>query len=73
MNWNHWIRQSHRWFSMAFTLCVLANFAVMGREPIALYVGAFTLLPLFLLLFTGLYLFVLPYRVKWRAARRTSN
>ena len=29
------------------------------------------LLPLALLLFTGLYLFVLPYATKWRSARRT--
>ena len=27
------------------------------------------LLPLFLLLFTGLYMFVLPYAAKWRGAR----
>jgi hypothetical protein len=26
--------------------------------------------PLFLLLFTGLYLFVLPYATKWRGAQR---
>jgi len=29
------------------------------------------LLPLALLLFTGLYLFVLPYAVAWRSGRRT--
>jgi hypothetical protein len=40
---------------------VIANFVVMGREQIALYVGLFTLLPLGLLLVTGLYLFALPY------------
>ena len=67
MNWNKSIRQTHRWLSMMFTVCVLLNFAVMGQEKIALYVGAFTLLPLFLLLLTGLYLFALPYLVKWRA------
>ena len=72
MNWNRWIRQTHRWLSMAFTTCVIANFAVMGREPLALWVGLFTLLPLALLLFTGLYLFVLPYATRWRGARRTS-
>ena len=27
------------------------------------------LLPLFLLMFTGLYLFVLPYSVRWRSER----
>ena len=29
------------------------------------------LLPLALLLFTGLYLFVLPYATRWRSRRRT--
>jgi hypothetical protein len=29
------------------------------------------LLPLALLLFTGLFLFVLPYGTQWRSARRT--
>ena len=46
---------------MAFTIAVLLNFAVMGRGEIAFWVGALTLVPLFLLLLTGLYLFALPY------------
>lgn len=29
------------------------------------------LFPLALLLFTGLYLFVLPYATRWRSGRRT--
>lgn len=66
MNWNKWIRQCHRWLSMTFTLAVIANFAVMGREKLALWVGLLTLLPLGLLLLTGLYLFALPYVAKRR-------
>jgi hypothetical protein len=66
MNLSAWTRQIHRWLAVIFTLAVLANFAVMGNETIGLWVGALTLLPLFLLLFTGLYLFALPYL----AARR---
>ncbi|MBM3506733.1 MAG: hypothetical protein FJX64_03225 [Alphaproteobacteria bacterium] len=62
-----WIRQIHRWLAVTFTLAVLANFAVLGREPIALWVGAATLVPLFLFLFTGLYLFALPYLNRPRA------
>ena len=72
MNWtkgNEWIRQFHRWVSMAFTLTVIANFVAMGLgEPPSLVVYS-PLLPLFLLLFTGLYMFVLPYAAKWRGAR----
>ena len=61
MNWNKWIRQAHRWLSIAFTLLVIANFAVMGRGDIALWVGFATLVPLALLLVSGLYMFALPY------------
>lgn len=67
-----WIRQFHRWVSIVFTLTVIANFAVMamrqGQQPPPLVTYA-PLLPLALLLFTGLYMFVLPYAVKWRGGR----
>jgi hypothetical protein len=69
MKWNKWIRQFHRWLSVAFTLLVIANLLVMGKEKIALYVGLSTLVPLFLLLVTGLYMFALPYVARWRGAR----
>jgi hypothetical protein len=68
---NTWVRQIHRWLSIAFTVTVIANFAAMGlREPSAWVVYS-PLLPLFLLLFTGLYMFVLPYATKWRIGRGT--
>jgi cellulose synthase/poly-beta-1,6-N-acetylglucosamine synthase-like glycosyltransferase len=71
MNWNNWIRQGHRWLSMAFTVTVIANFVAMGLgEPPALVVYS-PLLPLFLLLFSGLYMFVLPYAARGRRKRRT--
>jgi len=70
MNWNHWIRQTHRWLSIAFTMTVIANFVVMAfRQPPA-WVTYSPLLPLFLLLFSGLYLFALPYAARWRSGRR---
>jgi cellulose synthase/poly-beta-1,6-N-acetylglucosamine synthase-like glycosyltransferase len=66
LNWNKWVRQIHRWLSIAFTLAVIANFIALGiGEPFAWVVYA-PLPPLFLLLFTGLYMFVLPYAGKWR-------
>jgi hypothetical protein len=68
MNWNKWIRQTHRWVSIAFTLAVIVNIAAMGQEKPVVWVGLLALLPLALLLFTGLYLFVLPYATKWRSA-----
>ncbi|CAE6730070.1 hypothetical protein [Paraburkholderia domus] len=63
MNTSNWIRRFHRWVSIAFTLTVIANFVTMARgiglpPPWITYAP---LLPLALLLFTGLYMFVLPY------------
>ena len=31
MNWNAWIRQTHRWLSIAFTVTVIANFVALAR------------------------------------------
>lgn len=64
MNWKKTIRQSHRWISVAFTFGFIANiFAQGGDEPVV-WVGLFALIPLLLLLVTGLYLFALPYLSK---------
>ena len=64
-----WIRQSHRWLSIVFTLTVIANFVVRGFGEPPLWVVYAPLIPLFLLLFSGLYMFVLPYAAKWRGGR----
>jgi cellulose synthase/poly-beta-1,6-N-acetylglucosamine synthase-like glycosyltransferase len=69
LNWNSWIRQIHRWLSIAFTVAVIANFTAMGLGTPPVWVVYSPLLPLFLLLFTGLYMFVLPYTAKWHSAR----
>jgi hypothetical protein len=67
MNWSASIRQLHRWLSITFTIAVIANIAVQGREKVALWVGMLTLIPLGLLLLTGLYMFALPYVNKRRS------
>ena len=66
MNWNKWIRQIHRWLSIAFTVAVIVNFVAVTQGKYSVWTGALALLPLALLLFTGLYLFLLPYSAKWR-------
>jgi hypothetical protein len=66
MNWSASIRQLHRWLSITFTIAVIANIAVQGQEKVALWVGMLTLIPLGLLLLTGLYMFALPYVNKRR-------
>jgi len=52
-------------------VAVIVNIVALGKEAPAVWVGLLALLPLALLLFTGLYLFVLPYATKWRSERRT--
>ena len=66
MRWNAWIRQGHRWLSIAFTLTVVANFVVSARGVPPAWVTYSPLPPLFLLLFSGLYLFALPYSARFR-------
>jgi hypothetical protein len=61
MSWHKSVRQIHRWLAIAFTVAVIVNIVALGREEPAVWVGLLALLPLALLLFTGLYLFVLPY------------
>ena len=72
MNWSYWIRQTHRWVSIVFTLTVIANFVALaqraGMPPP--WVTYSPLLPLALLLLTGLYMFVLPYAVRRSARKR---
>ncbi len=73
MNWNSGIRQVHRWMSIAFTVTVIANFIALAQSGGAMPPPLVTyspLLPLAFLLLTGLYLFTLPYAVKWRTRRR---
>jgi peptidoglycan/LPS O-acetylase OafA/YrhL len=70
MNWNKWIRQSHRWLAIVFTLTVIANFVTMAFGTPPDWIVYAPLLPLFLELLTGLYLFALPYVTKGQGAPR---
>jgi hypothetical protein len=65
------MRQFHRWVSIVFVLTVIANFVVLaggGGTPPP-WITYAPLLPLFLLMLTGLYLFALPYLVRRRGGR----
>ncbi len=75
MEWNKWMRQIHRWLSIAFTVTVIANFVVLARgggmpPP---WITYSPLPPLALLLLTGLYMFALPYAARWRRGRRADG
>jgi hypothetical protein len=74
MNWSQWIRQIHRWVAVIFMVTVVANFVALsqsGGEMPPPWITYSPLLPLALLMFSGLYLFVLPYAMK-RRSRRSS-
>ncbi len=68
---NTWIRQIHRWLSIAFTLAVIVNIVAMTQGTPAAWVGLVALFPLILLMLTGLYMVALPYAAQWRSARRS--
>ena len=72
LNWNRWIRQTHRWLSMAFTVAVIVNIVAVAQKRYTASVGLLAVIPLAFQCFTGLYLFVLPYAAKWRS-RQSSD
>ncbi|MBO9560923.1 MAG: hypothetical protein J7515_20355 [Caulobacter sp.] len=63
---NAFIRQTHRWLSIAFTAGVIGYMIVMIQGQPPYWVGLFALVPLILLLVSGLYMFVLPYVTRGR-------
>jgi hypothetical protein len=71
LNWNKWVRQTHRWVCIAFTVAAILNTVAVATGRYAAWVGLLAVAPLALLLLSGLYLFVLPYATRWRVVRRT--
>ncbi len=71
MNWNKWVRQIHRWLTIAFTVAVIVNGVAVAEKKYTNSLGLLAVFTLALQFFTGLYLFVLPYATKWGSARRT--
>ena len=72
MNWNNWIRRSHRWLSVAFTLAILVNGVAVTRGKYFPALGLVAVFPLALSFLTGAYLFVLPYATRWRRGRHAA-
>lgn len=66
MTANRWIRQTHRWVSILFALAVAANFTALALGHPTQWLYYVPLPPLFVLLFSGLYMFALPYFEKPR-------
>jgi heme A synthase len=71
LNWNKWVRQTHRWLSIAFTVAVIVNGVTVVQGKYSSRLGLLAVFVLALEFFTGLYLFVLPYAARWGSGRRT--
>ncbi|WP_409693888.1 hypothetical protein [Brevundimonas sp.] len=68
MTFSTLIRQGHRWLSIFFTLTVIANFVLLFAGQQNDVVTYLPLLPLFLLMFSGLYMFFRPYFSRRKAS-----
>ena len=53
----NFIRQFHRWTSIVFTVTVLVNIIANVMKVQQVWIGLMALLPLVLLMITGLYMF----------------
>ena len=63
---SRFIRQSHRWISVAFVLSVIATTIALAQPEPIMWMSYVPLAPLFLLFLTGAYLFALPYIARLR-------
>ena len=66
MGFNNWMRQIHRWLSIIFTVGFVTNIVAYMHKVQIPWLALLALLPLVVLLITGLYLFVLPYALRRR-------
>lgn len=64
---NRLVRQFHRWTSMVFVATIVVTMIALAQPEPMVWVSYIPLIPLFLLLGTGIYMFVLPYAQRWRA------
>ena len=65
MHWSKWVRLTHRWLSIAFTVVVIINGVAVAQNKYTNRLGLSAVFVLALEFFTGLYLFALPYVAKW--------
>lgn len=54
-------RQCHRWLALVFTCAVLLNLGALALQIEAVWMGFLALIPLVLMMISGLCLFVAPY------------
>ena len=69
---NKWLRKIHRWLAIPFvTLIVVLIFTRL--TPVGSIVQRIQQAMMLLMAITGSYLFLQPYLVRWRRARRFEN
>ena len=68
MNWSRLIRQTHRWLGVTLIALTLANMVAFGMGQQIAWLVYLPLAPLFLLMLSGLYMFVQPYFGRRRVA-----
>ena len=73
MNGNHWIRQTHRWLAIAFTVTVIVTMIALQQKEPVVWMSYLPLLPPAFLEFIGLYILLQPLIAKWRSGRRTEG
>ncbi|MBF6194328.1 hypothetical protein IU475_24400 [Nocardia beijingensis] len=67
------VRQLHRWSGIGFVVTVLATFVALAQQEPVVWVSYLPLLPLALLLFSGLYMLVRPLALERRRAGRVAT
>ena len=68
--WGKWVRQVHRWASVALAAVVAAVVAALALGEQSASLVCLPLPPLAGLVLSGLSLFALPRAAKWRGRRR---
>lgn len=66
MDVSRFIRVTHRWMSVAFTVAVIVTTIALAQKEPVVWVSYVPLFPLAVLFISGLYLFALPYLGRWR-------
>ena len=60
------VRQFHRWISVVFLLAVLINTIVVVRGGYNNQLGFLAVVPLFILMASGVVLLIQPYLARWQ-------
>ena len=65
---SRWIRMTHRWLGMTLIVLTIINFIAFGMGQAAPWLYYSPLVPLFLSMLSGLYMFTMRYAHKSKSA-----